>query len=224
MCWDISTGIQTLIDTLREFIDAVNLREDSTFFWVRDYVVRQSDIISDLIWLEDCVKAVGFTVLISQCNALLPLKRAYCIQELYYTKVRNSKFKLVMGVEQQNISERTMMSIFNVNVAEAECQNMYEKAFILDDLKSNTTLNQCNKLVTELLQEELKDQNLKAHSKISNPRHNTSILVDNIPMLQRIQGLRKLEHLLKNIFVYTASELRVRIIRFFLLCTRLPTC
>jgi len=195
VCWDLSTGIQTLIDALREFLEIEGLPKYSTFFWIRDYVVRQSNVISDLKWLEYCVKDVGLTVLLSPCDSLLPLKKVHCIQELYYTKVSNSKFKLFMGTKQQNWFERNMRctsalvveSIFNVDIDNAECQDIYEKKMVLNNLEMSTTLIQCNKIVTELLQKEFTNQGLRILSSITEPGDKSSILVDNITMLLRKQ-------------------------------------
>lgn len=194
--WDTSTGIQTLADDLREFIDANGLPRDATFFWIRDYVVKHSNFMSDLKWLGDCVKAVGFTVLISSCNVLLPLERANCIQELYYTKMSNSKFNLIVSKKQQNDVESIMKymnalvvnSVTSVNVAKAACWNIDEKKLILDDLKSKVSLGQCNKLVIELLQTELTNHGLKVLSKVTMLNRKVSTLVDNIILLLKKQG------------------------------------
>ena len=58
------------------------------FFWVCDFVIRQTDAKKDLESLGDCVSAVGHTVLLMEpWHAPESLKRAYCIKEVYHTQV-----------------------------------------------------------------------------------------------------------------------------------------
>ena len=45
-------------------------------------------IVADLALLGDCVSALGHTVLLMEpWHAPKPLKRAYCIKEVYHTQV-----------------------------------------------------------------------------------------------------------------------------------------
>ena len=86
--WFLDTPIATLLDALANFLEQKGLREEDTFFWVCDYVIRQTDVKNELQWLGDCVSAVGHTVLLMEpWNDPLPLKRAYCIKEVYHTQV-----------------------------------------------------------------------------------------------------------------------------------------
>ena len=89
--WFLETRIDTLLDALACFIKQKGLREEDTFFWVCDYVIRQTDVKTDLESLGDCVSALGHTVLLMEpWHAPAPLKRAYCIKEVYHTQVSNS--------------------------------------------------------------------------------------------------------------------------------------
>ena len=82
------TPIATLLDALANFLKEKGLREEDTFFWVCDYVIRQTNVKPDLALLGDCVSAVGHTVLLMEpWHAPAPLKRAYCIKEVYHTQV-----------------------------------------------------------------------------------------------------------------------------------------
>ena len=86
--WFLNTPIATLLDALANFLKQKRMREEDTFFWVCDYVIRQTDIDTDLALLGDCVSAVGHTVLLMEpWHAPAPLKRAYCIKEVYHTQV-----------------------------------------------------------------------------------------------------------------------------------------
>lgn len=137
------------------------------------------------------MKTVGRTILISLFDAPLPLKRAYCTQELYHTKVSNSKFNIITSTKKQNYLERAthlftasvVESISNVDVAEAECRSTEEKNMILSDLRRHNTLIQCNKEVIELLENELIDQGQKALRGVAKTECRTSILIENIAML-----------------------------------------
>ena len=86
--WYLNTTITTLLDALANFLEQQGLREEDTFFWVCDYVIRQTNVGPDLALLGDCVSALGHTVLLMEpWHAPKPLKRAYCIKEVYHTQV-----------------------------------------------------------------------------------------------------------------------------------------
>ena len=86
--WYLNTPITTLLDALANFLEQQGLREEDTYFWVCDYVIRQTDVKTDLARLGECVSAVGHTVLLVEpWHAPDPLKRAYCIKEVYHTQV-----------------------------------------------------------------------------------------------------------------------------------------
>ena len=86
--WFLATTIETLLDALANYLEQKGLREEGTFFWVCDYVIRQTDVKTDLAWLGKCVSAVGHTVLLMEpWHAPAPLERAYCIKEVYHTQV-----------------------------------------------------------------------------------------------------------------------------------------
>jgi hypothetical protein len=62
--WFLATPIDTLLDALANFLKEKGLREEDTFFWVCDYVIRQTNVDPDLALLGECVSAVGHTVLL----------------------------------------------------------------------------------------------------------------------------------------------------------------
>jgi hypothetical protein len=80
----LAAPIKSLLDALANFLkEKRRLREKDTFFWVSDYVIRQTDVKTDLARLGDCVSAVGHTVLLMEpWHAAAPLERAYCITEV----------------------------------------------------------------------------------------------------------------------------------------------
>ena len=78
-----------------------------------DYVIRQTDVKTDLKRLGDCVSAVGHTVLLMEpCHAPAPLKRAYCIKEVYHTQESGAQFDVVMSSEQQVALEAALRTDF----------------------------------------------------------------------------------------------------------------
>ena len=45
--WFLNTTITTLLDALANFLEQQGLREEDTYFWVCDYVIRQTDVKAD---------------------------------------------------------------------------------------------------------------------------------------------------------------------------------
>jgi hypothetical protein len=96
--WFLATSIKTLLDALANYLEQQGLRKEDTFFWVCDYVIRQTDVKTDLKLLGECVSAVGHTVLLMEpWHAPAPLKRAYCITEVYYSQASDARFDVVMS-------------------------------------------------------------------------------------------------------------------------------
>ena len=79
-----------------------------------DYVIRQTNVKPDLALLGECVSAVGHTVLLMEpWNDPLPLKRAYCIKEVYHTQASGAAFDVVMSTEQQAAFEAALVEDFD---------------------------------------------------------------------------------------------------------------
>ena len=100
--WSLSTSIHALLDALAHFLLQQGLPEATTKFWVCDFVIRQTDVKADLEWLGPCVEAIGHTVLLMQpWRDPEPLRRAYCIKEVYHTQVGRARFDVTMSTYQQ---------------------------------------------------------------------------------------------------------------------------
>ena len=111
--WFLDTPIATLLAALANFLKQKGLREEDTFFWVCDYVIRQTDVHADLEWLGEIISAIGHTVLLmEQWHDPQPLKRAYCIKEVYHTQISGAAFDVVMSTEQQKAFERALVRGF----------------------------------------------------------------------------------------------------------------
>ena len=109
--WFLDTPLATLLDALANILKEKGLREEDTFFWVCDNVIRQTNVGPDLALLGDCVSAIGHTVLLLEpWNDPQPLKRAYCIKEVYYTQVSGATFDMVMSTEQQLSFARALVT------------------------------------------------------------------------------------------------------------------
>ena len=111
--WFLDTKIATLLDALAHFLEQKGLSEADTFFWVCDNVIRQTKVGPDLAHLGDCVSAIGHTVLLLEpWNDPQPLKRAYCIKEVYHTQASGATFDMVMSTEQQQAFERALVKTY----------------------------------------------------------------------------------------------------------------
>ena len=107
--WYLGTPISTLLDALANFLKQQGLREEDTFFWVCDYVIRQTDVKTDLTYLGDCVSALGRTVLLMEpWSDPEPLKRAYYIKEVYHTQLSGARLDMAMSTRQQQDFQRTL--------------------------------------------------------------------------------------------------------------------
>ena len=74
-------------------------------------MIRQTDVKTDLAYLGDCVSALGHTVLMMEpWNNPEPLKRAYCIKEVYHTQLSGAAFDMAMSTEQQQDFESALMN------------------------------------------------------------------------------------------------------------------
>ena len=112
--WFLATTIETLLDALANYLEQKGLREEDTFFWVCDYVIRQTNVGPDLALLGECVSAVGHTVLLMEpWHDPQPLRRAYCIKEVYHTQAGGSEFDVVMSSVQQRAFEEALQKDFD---------------------------------------------------------------------------------------------------------------
>ena len=162
--WFLATTIETLLDALANFLKEKGLREEDTFFWVCDYVIRQTNVDPDLALLGECVGAVGHTVLLMEpWHAPAPLGRAYCITEVYHTQKSGAQFDVVMSSAQQDAFETALVddfgsietSLSKVDVRNAKCLKPEETTRILDERERGVGFIECNTLVIGLLREAL---------------------------------------------------------------------
>ena len=117
-----------------------------------DYVIRQTDVKTDLALLGDCVSAVGHTVLLMEpWHAPAPLKRAYCITEVYHTQKSGAQLDVVMSTAQQAAFETALVddfpsiqaSLSKVDVRTATCRNAKDTKAILEELEQDVGFVAC---------------------------------------------------------------------------------
>ena len=115
--WPLSTPMMTLFDALDQFLRQNSLHADETFFWVCYYSIRQTPAKvckADVKALDRCIEAIGHTVLLLEpWHAPEPLKRAYCITEVYHTQVSGAAFDVVMSTAQQMAFEQALVEDFD---------------------------------------------------------------------------------------------------------------
>ena len=109
--WFLNTRIETLLDALANFLKEKGLREENTFFWVCDYVIRQTDVKADLAWLGDCVErrrahgaANGAVARARPAHARLLHQRG-----LPHAQKSGAQFDVVMSSAQQAAFEKALV-------------------------------------------------------------------------------------------------------------------
>ena len=195
--WFLATRIETLLDALANFLKEKGLREEDTFFWVCDYVIRQTDVKTDLAYLGECVSAVGHTVLLMEpWDAPAPLTRAYCITEVYHTQKSGAQFDVVMSSAQKAAFETALVEDFDsiqaslakVDVRTATCLKEEDHKAILDELERGVGFVACNTLVIGLLREALVAQARAALARLPAAERGTSVLLNQLGLLLQRMG------------------------------------
>jgi len=195
--WFLATTIETLLDALANYLEQKGLREEDTFFWVCDYVIRQTNVGPDLALLGECVSAVGHTVLLMEpWHAPAPLERAYCIKEVYHTQKSGARFDVVMSSAQQAAFEVALVNDFfsieaslsKVDVRTATCRKEKDTKAILDELKEGVGFVACNTLVISLLREALAAQARASLERLPAAERGTSVLISNLGLLLMKMG------------------------------------
>ena len=199
--WHLNTPIKSLLDALANFLKEKRLREKDTYFWVSDYVIRQTDVKADLARLGECVSAVvGHTVLLMEpWDAPDPLTCAYCIKEVYHTQLSGAQFDVVMSSEQQAAFEKVLLkdfgsiqaSLAQVDVRTATCLNPDETKRFQDELERSVGFVECNTLVIGLLREALVAQGRAALARLPAAERVTSTLPGNLGWLLYRMGKLK---------------------------------
>ena len=164
--WHLGTPLETLHDALGQFIARHRLDPARTFFWVCDYVIRQTDVTGDLDYLGDCVAAIGHTALsLNPWDKPTALGRSYCLTEVAATQSSGAKLDVLMSESQQEEFVKALgrreglapilAAIAQVDVRTAEARNKDEQAAILSALEAGAGAIDCNAVVVGLMREQL---------------------------------------------------------------------
>ena len=199
--WFLQMPLSTLLDALRQFIEQQGSklpRGSATRFWVCDFVIRQGAAAkADVARLGECVSAVGHTVLMLEpWDDPQPLRRAYCIKEVYHTQISDGRFDVAMSTAQAKAFEEALENEFDsikkklsaVDVRSAQCLKKQDQDEILRELERDVGFEACNALVSELLRAALASAGHAALDRMPDTRRNTSVLVNQLAMLLHDHG------------------------------------
>jgi len=172
--WYLDTPMSTLLSGLESYLVLHGRPRETTFFWICDFVIRQTDVGPDLEQLGACVEHVGQTALLATpYDAPGPLKRAYCVKELYYTALTAEKkgtknLDLAMPPEDETLFQAKKTDYVNggrraieesfraVDVMHAQCMNVDEQNKILESIsKLKGGAEGLNKTVRNLLLDQM---------------------------------------------------------------------
>lgn len=165
--WPRSSPMDALFDALQNFLDCQGLPINETYFWVSDYVCRQTSEEEELSWLWKCVENTERMVLLMDpWYNPEGLKWASCIQDVYYAQKSELKFDVIMSRDQQNEFELALENHFDLDrdifkslteldVTRAKYRNQSEQEKILNELEQEVGVGEFNKLVVRQLQNAL---------------------------------------------------------------------
>ena len=174
MSWYLDTPIETLLAALESYLVVEGLPRKTTYFWICDFVIRQHNVKPDLVYLGDCVAAVGRTALLTEpWDKPGALERAYCIQEVYETQRSGSRFDLAMSAAQESAFRTKLADHANhgrdyaraafdrIDVSRATCRDKDDMKRILDMVRSlDGGIQKCNENVRSLLKSKMEDRQL----------------------------------------------------------------
>ena len=195
--WFLETPLAVLVDAMREYLRQHPDVPRDTKWWVCDFVIRQASRQlraedNDVKKLGHCVRSVGHTVLLMEpWNDPQPLRRAYCIKEVYHTQASGARFDVVMSAAQQASFEKALLDDFDsitaglsrVDVRTCTCRKADDTKAILAELERDVGLVECNKLVIGLLRNALASQGHAALAQLPAAERGTSRLINQLGVL-----------------------------------------
>ena len=195
--WALVANVRTLIDAIRQHMRQRGLPHD-TKFWVCDFVVRQG--MGDLAVLTNfanCVSVIGRTVLLLEpWHDPVPLKRTWCVFEVYCTQKQEAPFDVVMSSAQQAAFETALekdygsydKAVSTVDVRTCGCTSATDTAWLLGELERDVGLSACNEQVIGLLREALAAQGKAALARLPAAERGTSALIKQLGRMLQAQG------------------------------------
>jgi tetratricopeptide (TPR) repeat protein len=138
-----------------------------TIVWFDTFSVNQHDTIHKTFdwWsstFQQAIKQFGHTVMVlSPWNNPTPLRRVWCLWELYCTVITGSKFEFALGPNDEKIfltqvSEHSLKTMKEtINVAQVECLLNQHKEAIFAEMQRHMTLDDINAFVFQNLRLEM---------------------------------------------------------------------
>ena len=119
-------------------------------------MVRQTNVKNDVASLGDCVEAIGHTVmLLEPWNDPRPLRRAYCIKDIYHTLVSGAMFNIVMTTKQQQAFGRALVTEGADGFDWIQAGMSQDTNSILDEVEQKVGFVECNRRIIDLMREAL---------------------------------------------------------------------
>lgn len=166
--WPFATVLETLVDALKHHLREARLDADATFFWIADFCVCQARPAADLAKLPEVIAAVGCTAMLlepwsapgdSSNGMCAPLRRCWCLWELYLTAKCSAAFTPLMSEMGCKAFRHTLTMEFEglqdllseLDVAASETTTRKDKDMILDAVSRSLGLQRFNFLVRRLI-------------------------------------------------------------------------
>eukprot|EP00930_Biecheleria_cincta_P036377 TRINITY_DN2495_c0_g2_i1.p1 TRINITY_DN2495_c0_g2~~TRINITY_DN2495_c0_g2_i1.p1 ORF type:complete len:760 (+),score=183.32 TRINITY_DN2495_c0_g2_i1:36-2315(+) len=189
--WALSASLNDLAEALENFLKDSERPMDATFFWICDLTIHHTDVMSDLRWLERSIKQIGCTVLfLEPWNAPVPLRRAYCVKEIYSTQKHGAQFAFALTQAQKCSFQKALVEQFDsistslarVDLRKADCRKEEDKEQILNELESVGAI-ECNQKVIPTLANALVEEGKAALDLIPCDERTTSALFGRVGFL-----------------------------------------
>jgi tetratricopeptide (TPR) repeat protein len=184
--WALGQRMSDLLDAMERWLsDSANREEDhlphswgrgrdpaNTFFWICDFCIRQTgpETKADVAKLPEIVSATQHTLLfLDPWRAPEPLRRAWCIWELYHTVDSGAELQLIMSNEQAELLADAFMGeegedpgfwdelTSAISILDAATRKEADRKMILDTVESGVGSQQLNALVREALDEKFEE-------------------------------------------------------------------
>lgn len=195
--WTLESSVEKTLDTLENYCMENTFPLNSTFFWVRDFVIKQNDVENDLKYLEQCIESIGHTIaIVEEWQKPSILSNSYCIYELHATQQYNITFDIAMHKEEEASFKNAMTYDFasiatclaEVDISNAECRNRSEQDQIFNIIKDGVGISECNASVIRLLRESLLSIGRKELSRIDESELASSLLANNLAVMLKEIG------------------------------------
>jgi tetratricopeptide (TPR) repeat protein len=169
--WHFGTPVDSLCDALARYVERAGLAPEATFFWISDFSMCQSKPMgADLARLPDIIGAIGHTVMLLEpwdaASVCTPLRRIYCLWELYHTARVGATFAPVMSGEQADAFvaaltasvETVTAALAELDVRTAKSTAPKEREQILDAIDGSIGADRFNGLIGRLITAAVADE------------------------------------------------------------------